>query len=48
MCYLCEQIDRMDAADRLRIDQAIDYILCGGVAVERAKKSHFAATSRID
>ena len=38
MCYLCEQIDRMDAADRLRIDQAIDYILCGGVAVERAKK----------
>lgn len=38
MCHFCELIGRMDAADRLRIEQAIDYILGDGETVELAKK----------
>ncbi|MEI6633724.1 MAG: phage minor head protein [Chlamydiota bacterium] len=38
MCHLCEQIDRMDAADRLRIEQSIDWLFGDDGIVERAKK----------
>ncbi len=38
MCHLCSPIDHLDAADRLRLEQAIDWILGHDDEIELAKK----------